>query len=731
MITKGGGICLRGRALAAAAAAYIIVSFLILTIWPLPLYNDNTLEGGATVVYGTVKTFTYRNEKLQVIIDRVTFSGDQKFQKRQLNSKRASGLGAICYLDANAKPPRVGAFIKISGTFRNIKGAANPGEFDLKRYYQIKGIDFSIVKANILSESKGYDYLGELLLQSRRALENVIDDCLSEDCSGLIKAMLLGDKDALPDKVSDDFTKCGLSHLLCISGTHVGIIGLLIYGLFEKTIRQKYVSTILSVLFMWYYAGLTQMGTATVRAVIMFAVCMLGKMTGRTYDVITALSVAAVSALILNPLLIYDTGFLLSFSAVFSLSVLKELPANLRVTVFSLPLTTSIFNTFPVYSLILNLLLIPPIAILLLTALVTVVFGSIIRGSILCTLAAASCELLCRLYMLICSYFAALPGSILVTGASSLLQIVLFYLMLFILCPYLTRLAAKKIRWRYISKLTKVVYIIPVLILLFHSRSGLTIVAADVGQGDGIAAFTDSHCVLFDGGSSDKKKVGENILIPMLKYYGLTSVDMIFITHVDEDHISGIEEMLEKADSQGISLRAIAMSDNSLKSEKGIKIRNTASKKGIKVYELKSGDEITYGRLKLECIYPEHGAYGDTNELSLTVRLTYGDFSAFLCGDLEGVGETKMIEEIKPESVTLYKAAHHGSGGTGSEALLKLLKPKVSVISCGENNKYGHPHEETLSRLRAVGSKLYITKDSGAVIFKTDGKNLRIQEFNR
>ena len=258
---------------------------------------------------------------------------------------------------------------------------------------------------------------------------------------------------------------------------------------------------------------------------------------------------------------------------------------------------------------------------------------------------------------------------------------------------------------------------------------GLTVTFLDVGQGDGICLQTRQGVILSDCGSSDQKNLGEYRLEPFLKSRGIGAVDYAIVSHGDQDHISGISWLLEQED--GVFIRKLILPAAGKEDEACVRLAKQAALRGCQVFWMGRGDCLRMGNLSLTCLYPdglEAGAPPETdrNEHSLVLWLDYGSFDMVFTGDMSQKGEQAILENRGVrEQAEVLKAAHHGSRFSSSEEWLDALSPGQAVISCGEKNRYGHPHAEVLERLRKRGITVYETRSCGAVELYTDGKRMR------
>lgn len=257
----------------------------------------------------------------------------------------------------------------------------------------------------------------------------------------------------------------------------------------------------------------------------------------------------------------------------------------------------------------------------------------------------------------------------------------------------------------------------------------------DVGQGDGIVVeMPHGKTVTVDGGSSDVSAVGEYRILPFLKSERIQRIACAILTHMDKDHIGGIQELLEmeQQNGNGILIENLAVPAVLKEQDKWEEVKKTALEKGTGILYLKAGDRFEISGVQFLCMHPsEDFKDRSDNAASLVIKVVYGEFAALLTGDLEGRGEETFMKAYEEElrEMDLLKVAHHGSKNSSMEAFLNICRPEISIISCGEGNRYGHPHKELLERLERAGSRIFITRDSGAVTVVTDGKQMRVFEY--
>ena len=179
----------------------------------------------------------------------------------------------------------------------------------------------------------------------------------------------------------------------------------------------------------------------------------------------------------------------------------------------------------------------------------------------------------------------------------------------------------------------------------------------------------------------------------------------MFVTHGDQDHISGIRGMLTDQEF-GIEICNLVLPPQEYHDDMLRELMYTAAAAGTRILIMEPGDRISDNGLELECLAPgTEAGLEPGNEASLVLEASYGGFRMLLTGDVEGPGEQALIKSGRLEKCDVLKAAHHGSGNSGSEEFLKITQPAVSVISAGRDNRYGHPHPDTTKRLKECGSR--------------------------
>lgn len=637
---------------------------------------------------------------------------------------------------------KVGNHILVKGELQAFSPSRNPGEFNSNIYYKALGIDYKIKASSYEITDISYHHFKQFLMDVKEHLSYIFSQICTQKDYGIFQAILLGEKQELDSTVKQLYQESGISHILAISGLHISLIGMGMYQIFRK--KMGFITAgVLSSVCMAAYVMMTGAGISSIRAYIMFAVLLLSYMLGRTYDMLSAASLIAGILLWQSPFLLCHSGFLLSFGAVAGIGgaakILKQyfhcsnkleeaFFSSFAVFLVTLPIICYYYFEAAPYSIILNLIILPCMTWIAISGILGVIGGMIFRtlGKIFIGMG----HFLFIFYEQLCFWIQKLPKAVLLIGRPSTFQIIIYYFILGI-TGYFLFYQSKKEKEKEICKKEKhkrIVYgIIITIVLLFclslKEKGRLTVVFLDVSQGDGIYIETPSKSTYFiDGGSADVSNLAKNRIVPFLKSNQTKKLDYVFITHADNDHISGIVSILQE---QSVLIKTLVLPETNLKDEPYQNLVTLAKENQIEIIYLKKGDQIIDGEVRIECLHPkEEFIAQDRNEYSAVLSMVYRDFSVLFTGDLENEGEKALLEE-KLSSYDILKVAHHGSKNATTKELLEHIKPKIAVISCGIENRYGHPHQEVLERLEGI--PIYQTKESGAITIKTDGKNIEIK----
>lgn len=686
-----------------------------------------------------------------------------------------------CYMGSSEDyVPSIGEKVMIEGKVKAFTAPTNPGEFNSLLYYSTQKISYRMTGARVTAASGDMSLVPEYLCRTRFFFEKNLDKVLEPSDSAMLKAILLGDRAYMDEDTKDLYQKCGIIHILSVSALHISILGMGLYEFLRRLKVKGVVAVPFAILFMYVYGTMCGMSTSAFRAILMFSLRLLAPVVKRTYDILTALALAGLLLLIEQPLYLYNSGFLFSFGAIIGIAYvmpqlqpvfvskkwkmhlitdeedaglwkyadkLKEsFAASFSIFAVTLPVYASSYYTYPIPGFILNLVVVPLMAPLMIAGLVCLFLAPL--STVLAMIPGTIVHYILAFIGFVCRLTENLPGRTWYIGHTDHLRIAL-YLVVIAAFPlvserlrnFFTKKKRKLLGGRaYIYEAFRLGSLIAAMIMLcFQVRPDLKISALDIGQGDAIVIELKDKTVLIDGGSTSKKQVGKYTMIPFLKYEGIGTIDIAVVTHEDMDHISGLFEVMDDMEKGGIRIENLILpgitAEN--KGENYQKLENRASELGIPITYITAGKELTVpgtGAV-FTCLNPGSGTvYEGANEYSTVLHMRYGDFTALFTGDVEGSGQKQLRGIIESsgdryKNVTLLKVAHHGSEYTTDREFLDYVNPGIALISCGRDNSYGHPHRALLDRLEATDALIYRTDQGGAISIITDGKKCSVSSF--
>ena len=639
---------------------------------------------------------------------------------------------------------KIGNKIKFVGTILEPKGQRNPGEFDYKNYLNINGISgiincYDFDGLEIID--KNFNYILNSIFEIRRSIDNKIKQIYTEEYAGFIKGIFLADRSDISQDLQSEFINSGVIHVLAVSGLHVGFIAFFIFALSGRIeLRYKYYIAIAGIiLFLIITKGVPSVFRASVMAIIIFT----AKLSGRSTNGINSLSIAAFIILLLNPLELFNPGFLLSFSAVLSILIIfpmfsnavKQLKINkylknilifasvsIAAQIGTLPFTLYYFNKLSIISILANIIVIPIIGINVATGIISIIIGyiSIPFASVF----AEANMFLISLNFLIVKILSELNFSHLDIFNFSIYDGLIFYftiLLIFIFLKYLNGL----------KKFFAISFAVLVSLFLYKldnisilPKNELTILAIDVGQGDSfLVKFPNDKIALIDAGNfTDYFDCGKYIIYPLLQRLGIDKIDYAFISHLDSDHFGGSIYLI---DQNLIGKLYKPKIHNDIKDKT---FEDFLDSNNMKYFSY-SDTTFNIGKTKITFFNDTtklNSMNLSSNDNSGIIKIEYGKNSFLFVGDAELEMEEFLIENYSSELQSdVLKIGHHGSKSSTSDEFLNLVNPKIALISAGIMNKFKHPSNEVIRRLEQKQIEILRTDLNGAVILSSDGNEIK------
>lgn len=722
----------------------------------------------------------------------------------------------------------VGQILILQGTISLFDEATNEGQFDSRAFYRSQKIDFGVWVDSVERVEGKSDRFRVWL--SRVRVELGIPLSRYADDDGVLSAMLLGDKTSLDSEIRSLYQKSGIAHVLAISGLHISLLGMALYRLLRHRCGLTYLwAGIVAASFLVAYTLMTGNAFSARRATGMLIVYLVADLLGRSYDMLSALSLIVILLLWENPFLVTNSGFQFSVAAVVGIGVgqgvlvprvgswkvvygrrkkqddvvrcdavkcdvakrdaakcdvakrdatkcdatkcdaakrdaakcdaerirmqnlvdwmkrrmdkcLPGMMISISIQLFTIPLVAYYYYEIPVYAILLNI----PVLALIPYVLGLAVFGSL-TGQIafLQPLSFALCRVcgwVLHGYRWLCDASLLLPGARMITGKPSEVRVVVYYGLLGAFYYVLwcgmkkkqrqmcTREAqAEKQEWirSWFGFGLGLVLVLLLTFLFVRGKPEFELDILDVGQGDAIyLCASDGTNFMIDGGSTDVKKVGTYRILPFLKAKAIRKVDYWFVSHTDEDHISGLVEVMES----GYAVGTLVLAEAQKEDEKAHRLAELAQKNGIRVCYMKAGDVLGTRKedvvnernraetFRIECLYPTNNNDSeDVNDRCLVLYYEDENFSAFFGGDISSEVEEQLVSAGKCRQTDVLKASHHGSKYSNSDVLLHALHPRLTIASAGKKNRYGHPSPEAIARVGESGSAFYSTIDYGRI----------------
>lgn len=666
-----------------------------------------------------------------------------------------------------------GNLIEVTGNIIDMNTGRNPGNYDEKEYLhsikvvaKVKAKEFKIIE-NSKNGIKIY------LSQLQEKLCNSIDTLTDEKTSGVLKAMLFGSREDIDSDIKESYKKAGILHLISISGLHIGALGAVLFRFLKKRFSH-YTSTIVSGTVMVMFGILTGGSVSAVRAVIMFIISLGAKICGRKYDLKSSISLTAIIMLIDNPYYIHNTSFKLSVMAIVAIAFVYEefyefvsakisnskinkskvndcnremfyklrdkaisaFLVSISVSLVTAPVIASAYFEISLYSVFVNLLVIPLMSIVLISGLIAV-FVSIIAVKWGIFFIGLDTSIL-DLYNFLCRLVEKLPFNRICLKQMDNKTMCIYYgvLILIVIIMYIVNCINRgEFNKKYdnltciISKVSPFLILAGVFILsLLLLKKDMTFITfIDVGQGDCTFINVEGKRILIDGGSSDVSSVGKYRISPVIRAYGYDTIDIVFISHTDNDHISGIKEIIEE---ELLDIKLVVLPDIT-DEDSYDEFVDFLSINSVPCTKLTAGNSIKIGEADISVLSPTEDMSGDINDKSLVLLIEYERIKCLFTGDISKVTEENLVKKCDNilEDIDVLKVAHHGSKNSSGDEFLKSVNSKIAVISCGINNIYNHPHKEVLSRLENGKAEIYNTSKHGAVFIVINEKNLLTETF--
>ena len=625
--------------------------------------------------------------------------------------------------------------------------------FDYREYLARRGVVSLTAFPDVERVGSGGSVLQRALAAVRRPLSDALTRSLPEPESALARGILLGERASIPDDVTDEFNRSGISHLVAISGYNVMLVaGFTAGGLAWLIGRRE--ATVVAMIVVVAYALVVGASPPVLRATLMGEVMLGATLAGRRGSALGAVLLAGAALAAWQPLNVDDISFQLSFAATLGMVLFAEplgerlrrglarLPEGLAATLSEqaavtvaaslavLPIIGASFGRVSLISLPANLIAVPLFPLVLASAFFAALAGAVSDG--LGLLAGQAAYLPLAALVRLGDLASGLPyASVSIDGLGTLGAAALYVPVLLLgglvrgRTPPSSADAPAPLRLRPALVVALVVGVIAAWVWwdgLAPDEGRLSVSILDVGQGDAILIEAPSgRRVLVDGGPSGARlaQALSRELPPAAR-----RIDVVVLSHGQDDHVTGLVTAVERYE-----VGAVLAGPLPGKSTAYAAWREAVADRGLPLRVAVVGDWIDLGGgARIEVLAPParplRGGADDLNDNSVILRLVYGEVSFLLTGDVAAVGEEALLAAGLDVRATVLKVAHHGSDGSTTPALLAAVQPRLAVVSAGAENTYGHPSPTLELALRLAGVPELRTDANGRVRLLTDGRDL-------
>ena len=607
------------------------------------------------------------------------------------------------YLKDNIK---YGTSITANCLLKEPSNNTTPNTFNYKKYLYYKNIYYTcdITKYNINNRN----------IKPMYKIKNIINNRIIKiDKKGYIKALILGNKDNIEKNIYNNYQKCGISHLFAISGMHIGLIS----SIYLKIIKSnnKYFKYLLLDIILILYGIILGFPSSIKRCITFYILNSINKLLNLKINNLKIFIVTISIIILSNPFIIYDTGFQYSITTVFGIiycghlltgnKIQKSLKLSIITFLFSLPITLHTFYTINILSIIYNIIYIPYISIIVYPlSLFTYIFDIFIP------IFNTSINILEKT-----TTFLSNINILSINLDLNIYEIILFYIFLLLSFKYDYKLLLINI----------IIIIIDILIPYFDTST--YIYYFDVNQGDSSLIISENrkNIILIDTGGKIKYKQDDwkikqekNIseyYYNFMKSKNINRIDYLILSHGDYDHMGEAINIVNNIKVKNVIFNCGEYND--LEKE----LISVLEKKNIKYYSCIK--ELNIDNNKLYFLQTKE--YDNENDNSSVIYTELSNHKFLFMGDSGLEVEDDLIKKYNLQDIDVLKVGHHGSKTSSGKEFINEINPKFSIISVGNNNRYGHPNKEVLNILDK--SKIYRTDQDGSIMFKLKNDKLKIE----
>lgn len=599
----------------------------------------------------------------------------------------------------------LGDEISVSGKIKVPSNNTVPNQFNYKRYLLNNNIFYTVTAKSVTKTANNTNVIYYLKGKINERIDKITY------ANEYLKIFILGDTSFLDEETSKSYQQNGVSHLFSISGMHISLFAAIILYVMKRISYNNYYNYSIVISFLIFYSLLVGSSPSVIRSLTMYILFAINKLFNLKIKNLDIMCFVLTIMLIINPYYLYNISFQYSYLISFSLvlfsyklksiknKIMKSLYTSFISFLVSFPICIYNFYQVNVFSIILNIFLIPFVSIIIFP--LSLVCFIIPKLSVILNIFTSILQFISL------TIYKYKIGQIVFSKPSII--IVLIYYILIYLFVY--------------NK--KNIYLL--IIIVSHKlypliNSSFTVTYLDVGQGDSIFIkypHNQGNILIDTGGivNSDYQ-VAINKTIPYLKSFGVTKLDYLILTHGDYDHMGDSNVLVNNFKVKNVVFNCGPI--NTLEKE----LNKLLKEKQIPSYYCIN--KISIKNNKLEFLNTKH--YDNENDNSNVIYTNYNNYRFLFMGDAGLSKEKDILKKYNLESIDFLKVGHHGSNTSSSEEFITNIHPKYSLISVGKNNKYGHPKESVLEVLS--NSKVYRTDLNGSIEIKISNNKYMIKTYS-
>ena len=591
-----------------------------------------------------------------------------------------------------------GDYIYVKGKLIKPKDNTNFNLFNYKKYLLSNNIKYTVKASNIkiLKRNKNIFYkLKNYIFFKIKSLDK---------SKKYILTFIFADKSYIDKEMYDNYQNLGISHLFAVSGMHISLVTFILLKLLEG--KNEVIKYLITFIFLMFYLFLTNYTISMVRACFQFILIFINKLFKLNIDNSNIVIFLFSVLIILNPYIIYNIGFLFSFSISFTLIkfkdmitgdfMIKNIKTSLLSFFVSMPILINNFFKVNFLSIILNIIYIPFVSYILFPlCLITILFPFFDSFT----------YFVINFFETITKFFSSINLlTFSITKMNIILVIIYYFIFLWII--------------KSNDKLKKKIIIVFIFIVFIINNNTIVnneVHFLDVGQGDSTLIRIKNKNILIDTGGNINFNISKNVLIPYFRSSGVKKIDYLILTHGDYDHMGEAINLVENFKVEKVIFNCGPYND--LENE----LIEVLDKKKIKYYSYIK--ELNVDNNKLHFLQTKE--YDNENENSNVIYTKLNGYRFMFMGDAGVEKEKDILEKYNVSKIDVLKIGHHGSKTSSDKNFIDEMNPKYSVISVGKNNRYGHPNKEVLENLKE--SKIYRTDKDGSIMFKIKNNKLQVE----